>query len=135
MPTLRHYFELGGPLMWPLLICSVLLLAVLLERFWTLGIRAQLFQRKLDPPRRDAHRAVLPFFKDVPPALGLLGTVIGIVQAFRLTEGRVDASAVGSGLAVACLTTIFGLSIALTATVAGYVCQWLTPREVVADGQ
>lgn len=29
-----EYFEAGGPMMWPLLACSITALAVILERFW-----------------------------------------------------------------------------------------------------
>lgn len=29
-----EYFEAGGPLMWPLLLCSIVALAVILERMW-----------------------------------------------------------------------------------------------------
>lgn len=34
--TLLDYFFQGGPLMWPILICSVIALAVSLERLWSL---------------------------------------------------------------------------------------------------
>ncbi len=50
------------------------------------------------------------------PMLGILGTVTGIIQSFRLlgTQGPVsDPSAVASGIAEALLTTALGLIIAL----------------------
>lgn len=118
-PMLRNFFQLGGVMMWPLLACSVLLTALLFERAWTVLVKARL--PGLGPSRHDRltmHRRVLPFFQEVPPSLGLLGTVIGIVQSFSLLDGNLNANAVGSGLAVACITTIFGLSIAIAATAA-----------------
>lgn len=124
---LRNFFALGGFMMWPLLACSVFLLAVLIERIWTIFIKQKLLG--LDQKRGIAlHRKVLPFFQDIPPSLGLLGTVIGIVQSFSLLDGRLNADAVGSGLAVACITTIFGLSIAIFATICSYFFDWAVAR-------
>ncbi|MCH2134246.1 MAG: MotA/TolQ/ExbB proton channel family protein [Phycisphaerales bacterium] len=124
---LRPWFDAGGPLMWPLLVCSILLAAVLVERLWSVGIRHLVLGWRLPEGRLIAHRRVLPFFAEVPPALGLLGTVLGVVQSFRLLDGGIDAEAIGSGLAVACTTTIFGIGIAVVAAVAGHLLDWLTP--------
>ncbi|MDG2423368.1 MAG: MotA/TolQ/ExbB proton channel family protein [Phycisphaerales bacterium] len=126
---LRPWFDAGGPLMWPLLICSILLAAILVERTWSVVIRHLLMGWRLPGDRLNVHRRVLPFFAEVPPALGLLGTVLGVVQSFRLLDGQIDADAIGGGLAVACTTTIFGVSIAVIAAVAGHVLDWLTPQK------
>lgn len=122
-----RYLNLGGPVMWPLLICSILLLAILFERAITLGIVRGLLRRKLSFRHVQAHRKVLPFFVDVPPALGLLGTVVGLVQSFALLDGAPDASGVGAGLATACITTIFGLIIALIASTSNYLLEAIVP--------
>lgn len=127
--NLWHYFQLGGPMMWPLLACSVLLVAVLFERLWMLGVVAAVARRSLTPAKRHWHKRVLPFFTDVPPSLGLLGTVIGVVQSFQLADGQVTGEHVGAGLAVACMTTVFGLSIAVVASVAGYALDWIAKVE------
>jgi biopolymer transport protein ExbB/TolQ len=134
--VLRHFLYLGGPLMWPLLACSVLLLAVLIERLLVIGVGHRVLGRRLAPDRRDWHRRVLPFFTDVPPSLGLLGTVIGVVQSLELVDGRLNTDAVGAGLGVACMTTVFGLSIAIVASVSRYAFDWVAgapplPRENV----
>lgn len=130
---LRNFFHLGGFMMWPLLICSVMLIAVLIERVWTV-----LFKQKLigiEQKGLALHRRVLPFFQDIPPSLGLLGTVVGIVQSFSLLDGQLNADAVGSGLAVACITTIFGLSIAITASAASFLLDWaIASHEQVKEG-
>ena len=52
------------------------------------------------------------------PMLGILGTVLGIIQSFELLSdsanaAMADPSAVGGGIAQALLTTAFGLVIAL----------------------
>jgi len=117
----RNFIILGGPLMWPLLLCSVLLGAVLVERVLVLAVGHRMLHRKLAPTRRVWHRKVLPFFTDVPPSLGLLGTVIGVVQSLHVVNGQLDSASVGAGLGVACMTTVFGLGIAIVASVSGYL--------------
>ncbi|MAE68020.1 MAG: hypothetical protein CMJ18_27530 [Phycisphaeraceae bacterium] len=130
---LRNYFQLGGVMMWPLAACSVLLLALLFERTWTVLLMGRLLGLGRDE-QLTLHRRVLPFFQDVPPSLGLLGTVIGIVQSFSLLDGQLNADAVGGGLAVACITTIFGLSIALAATAASYALDALARAPAKHEG-
>jgi len=121
---LTRYMELGGPMMWPLLACSVLLGAVLVERGWVLGVKRVLFGLKVSDNSLTWHRRVLPFFTDVPPSIGLLGTVVGVVQSFQLVNGQLDGDAVGAGLGIACLTTIFGLGIAIVASISGYAMNY-----------
>jgi biopolymer transport protein ExbB/TolQ len=113
-------------MMWPLLACSVALVAVLIERAWQIGLRRKVFGCRLSPGALTWHRRVLPFFRDVPPSIGLLGTVVGVVQSFQLVHGRLDGDAVGAGLGVACLTTVLGLGIGITASVSEYLLDWAT---------
>lgn len=121
---LMQFMQLGGALMWPLLACSVLLGAVLLERLWTIGVR-HLLLGPVDTAALIWHRRALPFFVDVPPSIGLLGTVVGVIRSFNLGGGSIDTDAVASGLGVACITTVFGLSVAITASIAGYALDWI----------
>ncbi|MBL4699855.1 MAG: MotA/TolQ/ExbB proton channel family protein [Phycisphaeraceae bacterium] len=118
---LARYMQLGGPMMWPLAGCSVLLTAVLVERFWVIGIKLMLLNRSLPTESLAWHRRIVPFFTDVPPSLGLLGTVVGVVQSFHLIDGQISGDTIGTGLGVACITTIFGMGIAITASLAGYL--------------
>jgi biopolymer transport protein ExbB len=62
------------------------------------------------------------------PMLGLLGTVIGMIDAFSVlavTEGTVDPSALAGGIYVALTTTAVGLAIALLAF---FIATWLESR-------
>ncbi len=127
------FLDLGGPLMWPLLVCSILLGAVLIERLLVVGLGHRLLGNRLPPHTLGWHRKVLPFFTDVPPSLGLLGTVVGVVKCFELMDGRLDNDAVGAGLGIACMTTIFGLGIAIVASVSGYFLDWLVAGTDVSE--
>jgi len=130
---LWRYMELGGPLMWPLLVCSVLLGAVLFERVWTVVVRHRLAGRRISGARLAWHKRTLPFFAEVPPSLGLLGTVVGVADSLGAISGPPDVSSIGSGLNVAIMTTIFGLGIAIVASVSGYLFDWAAGRRVHED--
>ncbi len=55
---------------------------------------------------------ILPLVVQLSPLLGLLGTVTGMIQAFRVIEhigGKVNAMALADGIWEAMLTTAFGL--------------------------
>lgn len=62
------------------------------------------------------------------PMLGLLGTVIGMIDSFSVlatAEGAIDPTALASGIYVALVTTAAGLGIAL---VAFFIATWLEGR-------
>jgi len=62
------------------------------------------------------------------PMLGLLGTVVGMIDSFSVlavTEGVVDPTALASGIYVALTTTAAGLVIALLAF---FIATWLETR-------
>ena len=128
-----QFFEVGGPLMWPLLICSILLGAVLVERSLVVGCRHRLLGGRVSRRTLTWHRRALPFFADVPPSIGLLGTVIGVVKSFQLMDGHLSGDAVGAGLGIACMTTIFGLGIAVVASLSGYVFDWMVAEPVAEE--
>ena len=123
---LLDYFKMGGLMMWPLLICSVSLMAVLFERFWTIVVVSKFFRIVISHKALIWHHKVMPFFTEIPPSIGLLGTVIGVVHSFSLTNGRMTAETAAAGLGVACFTTIVGLSIAIVASVSEYLLSWMS---------
>lgn len=87
-------------------------------------------KRRLLAPLGGLHLAAI-----VSPLLGLLGTVLGMVVAFRdmaETAGPITPAVLADGLWQALLTTIVGLVIALPSLVAAHVLKlWVTAR--IAD--
>ena len=165
----------GGWLMAPIILCAIVALGIILERFWSLQTKRvipedltnkvwgwvkkdELDQKQIQSlhqgsplgqilaagiVNRDRDRAVL---KDsiedtgrhvvheleryletlgtiaaVSPLLGLLGTVVGMIQAFFAirTEGVGDPTALAGGIAMALITTAAGLTVAIPALI-GY---------------
>ena len=159
----------GGPIMIPLGICSVLALAVILERFWNLrddkilppsevehlrglidngeferaeeyaGSRPGPLNAVLLPalqsrresrefirqvvhdagrqeiPRLERYLGVLGTIASISPLLGLLGTVLGMIQVFAVVsqQGVGQADALAGGISQAMITTATGLAIAI----------------------
>ncbi|WP_369602270.1 MotA/TolQ/ExbB proton channel family protein [Hahella sp. SMD15-11] len=169
-------FELlkaGGLIMIPILLCSVLAVAIIIERFWTLRIQ------KIAPPglvkdliaslrKKDLNAAKLREIKQssplgqilaaglvnarfgreimkesieeeashvihelerfltalgtiaaVSPLLGLLGTVVGMIDVFTEIQvaGTGNTAALAGGISKALITTASGLTVAIPALV------------------
>jgi len=68
-------------------------------------------------PRLDRFMVTLSTIITAAPLLGILGTVVGIIQSFRLLEEQLhelsDPRSVAGGIAAALLTTALGLIVAL----------------------
>ena len=122
---MSQFFFLGGPLMWPLALLSALLFALLFER----AVAASGPGWAESRVERTRHRRWVPFFVDVAPALGLLGTMQGIIECFGVLGGATPGKSALAGLGVAAITTVFGLVIALAASVGGYALDALAARE------
>ncbi|MBW3517178.1 MotA/TolQ/ExbB proton channel family protein [Shewanella sp. NKUCC01_JLK] len=156
-PVFTVFFEQCGPLAWPLALCSITTLALLIERVVLFIIHQrgfQLFERGIVPtgaqvwlqlqqvqqeqakvikPIRDEHLTLwlgslrrqllanngyLHLMGVIAPLLGLLGTVMGITDAFSVISGTSDPvtpALVADGIQSAMLTTIVGLCIAIPA--------------------
>ena len=64
----------------------------------------------------DTHLKLLSSLGSVSPLIGLLGTVVGLVEAFQAIQsggGIVDPTIVAGGIWVALLTTVFGLCVGI----------------------
>jgi biopolymer transport protein ExbB len=174
-----QFFDKGGVLAWPILGCSLIALAVIIERWWTYrkvtgsgeawfseamdslgrgdfdGI-AKALSNTLHPSARvlspllDKFRSAGRFSRNsldklashygtqevrelerylptlstignVAPLLGLMGTVLGMVQAFiqiEAMQGKVNASVLAGGIWEALLTTLYGLGVAIPTLIA-----------------
>lgn len=70
--------------------------------------------------RLSRHLHLLELIGRIAPLIGLLGTVLGMVEAFRTvsgTKGAVDASLLAGGIWEALITTVAGLCVAIPALV------------------
>lgn len=68
---------------------------------------------------------------NLSPLLGLLGTVIGMIEAFAQLEGagtKVDPALLAGGIWEALLTTAFGLCVAIPALAAFYILEGQVER-------
>ena len=105
MQTLLELFRSGGPVMWPILVLSVLGLAILVWK--ALEFRAG---------RRDRRGlVVVSTIITAEPMLGILGTVTGIIQTFGALKVSDAASplAATAGIGEALITTAAGLIVTL----------------------
>ena len=163
---LFEYFQRGGPIMWPLLLTSIVAVTVVIERAIFLAREAvrrkphaveELFAlvekgdqqgaliksaestdfvvRSLRAGLAHGHESltnallrscalelrpfnrglsVLDTIITLAPLLGLLGTVTGMIRAFGVVRGELDApTAITGGIAEALIATAFGLGIAI----------------------
>ena len=164
-----EFVKAGGWLMLPILLCSVLALAIVLERFWTLrrqriapdnlvetvwqwARQGQLDGRRIkalqessplgrilaaglanrhhsreimkesieDVGRHVVHQLsrylnTLGTIAAITPLLGLLGTVLGMIDVFAVitTQGVGDPTQLAGGISKALITTAAGLSVAI----------------------
>jgi biopolymer transport protein ExbB len=169
-----EFLQQGGPVMWPLSICSILAVAIIVERVINLrpskvlpqdevehlgslidgglleqaedycerrpgpltnivaaaleargespeGIRQVVEdQGRQEVPRLQKFLGVLGTVASVSPLLGLLGTVLGMIEVFRVvsTQGIGQAQSLAGGISQAMITTASGLTIAIPALVA-----------------
>ncbi len=71
---------------------------------------------------------LLDTIAQISPLLGLFGTVLGMIEAFKALEGAgasVDPSILAGGIWVALLTTAVGLAVAMPASV---IASWFDAR-------
>lgn len=134
--TFGQAWEYGGFLMWVLAGFSVFALAVVIY-LWVSQSRWMFFplaRRRLDAAKdkaaeggRIAARAFsavdwLADIAAIAPLVGLLGTVLGIFQAFGGIASDVSAGAkpvvLAAGVSKAIVTTIFGLVVAIPSLIA-----------------
>ena len=106
MEKLVEMFKNGGLVMWPILVLSVVGLAILIWK--ALEFRAG---------RRDARGLmVVSTIITAEPMLGILGTVTGIMQTFgalNASSGAANPMTATAGIGEALITTAAGLTASL----------------------
>lgn len=135
----------GGWLMLPLLLSSIIALAITLERLWVLhtnrALPAALQRIKIAATSRtnqgsqaireamqaagahevhqlEKHLSPLGTIASITPLLGLLGTVVGMIDVFQqLDLAAGNAQQLAGGISLALITTATGLSIAIPTVV------------------
>jgi biopolymer transport protein ExbB/TolQ len=122
-------FEQGGIVMYPLLVIA---LGVL----WLAGRTAWLLTRS-DRAAAEVDRPLqgVLFWGAFSVVLGLLGTVIGIIQIAQaiMLAGQVEAMLVWGGFGVALVTLIFGLVIFLVAALLWFALRQWSGRRLPRD--
>jgi biopolymer transport protein ExbB len=143
--SFMFYMDAGGPVMWVILFLSVAGAAVVFERLFFLAAAVPAVFPEDVPAGTDgktldaetlqvlADRRVraevfrcqrnLPFLEIVvkaAPMLGLLGTVLGMVEMFRVLNvgGAIDTASVTGGIREALFTTVAGLCSAIPLLIA-----------------
>lgn len=113
------WFEDGGPVMWAILVLSVVAMMIVIER---LLVFCRFFRKGAEglPPQKALNRLQRGFglvstIITAQPMLGILGTVTGIIRTFGAL-GQGDAAspiAATAGIGEALITTAAGLVAAL----------------------
>lgn len=119
MKDCLKYFIDGGPVMWPILLLSVLGLSIVVERliaFFTFFREERPFgepQERLNSLQRGF--GLISTIITAEPMLGILGTVTGIIKtfgSFKLAENSSPLAAT-AGIGEALITTAAGIVAAL----------------------
>jgi biopolymer transport protein ExbB len=133
------YMTAGGPVMWIILFLSITGVAIVIERLFFFAFASRSAFPHV-PSKADAetlrllagrrvqadlfawqrHMPLLEIIIRAAPMLGLLGTVLGMVEMFRVLNigGSVDAAAVTGGIREALFTTVAGLCCAIPLLIA-----------------
>ncbi|MEE2774736.1 MAG: MotA/TolQ/ExbB proton channel family protein [Pseudomonadota bacterium] len=87
--------------------------------------------------RHEANQGVVKSWVDIGPAMGMIGTLVGLVA---MLGNMADPKAIGPAMAVALLTTLYGAFIAnvvftpMLVKLEGFTTYELTYREMVVQG-
>lgn len=139
---LAALFEQGGIILWAILVASIYMWILLVERYWFYWnqipvIKKQLYEDWLSQPaslspsltyrrietlvtdlRTEASRNMLALqaLVAILPLLGLLGTVSGMIKVFEVITvfGTGNTRGMASGISEALVTTMAGLFTALS---------------------
>lgn len=119
LTTIIQAFHDGGPVMWPILVLSLIGAAIVFDRLSAFAAFFRSKARHPDPQaalnRLQRGFGLLSTIITAEPMLGILGTVTGIIQtfgAFKLSDSASPLAAT-AGIGEALVTTAAGLVAAL----------------------
>lgn len=130
---MRGLIVKGGPVMYLLIACSILALAVVLERivFW-ISFGRRRGEGGIDEREMTRFLPILDTLVTLSPLLGILGTVSGIIQSFGLLgDGVKTMEKISGGIGQALITTAAGLVVAMVSLV--FYNYFAHRYQVVAD--
>ena len=120
--TFEQAWNYGGPLMWVLAFFSVWELALMLYLLYSHRSGLVVPEGGRIADRLMSQAEWLADIAAIAPLVGLLGTVLGMFQAFGGIASDVSAGAkpmvLAQGVSQAIVTTIFGLAVAIPALIA-----------------
>ena len=139
--AIRSFFEAGGDVLWAIFAVTLLMWALIVERFWffkfvlpdEVAVRVDEWQARKDKQSWLAHCIRRQLISEVSvaarryigiiqvlmvllPLLGLLGTVTGMIQVFNVMAfvGTSNARLMAGGVSAATIPTMAGLVAALS---------------------
>lgn len=163
LDAINQFIDTGGPVLWVILLVSLFLWTLILERYWYFKFtyHSRVANWAAEWAQRDDKRSwfarrirsaiiseakielnsTLPLISTLIamcPLLGLLGTVTGMIQVFDVMslKGTSDVRAMSAGVAAATVPTMAGMVIALSGLWFHSRLQQLQRRESdrLADG-
>ena len=138
---LREFFEAGGPVLWGILLVTMIMWTLIIERFWyfknlmpalsdkalnqwsnisnkgdwfSIRIRDQIISEVSGETRK--FLLTIETMMQILPLLGLLGTVVGMIKVFDVMTffGTGNARLMASGVSQATIPTMAGLVAAIS---------------------
>ena len=138
---LREFFEAGGPVLWGILLVTMIMWTLIIERFWyfknlmpalsdkalnqwsnisnkgdwfSMRIRDQIISEVSGETRK--FLLTIETMMQILPLLGLLGTVVGMIKVFDVMTffGTGNARLMASGVSQATIPTMAGLVAAIS---------------------
>ena len=138
---LREFFEAGGPVLWGILLVTMIMWTLIVERFWyfknlmpalsekalnqwsnisnkgdwfSMRIRDQIISEVSGETRK--FLLTIETMMQILPLLGLLGTVVGMIKVFDVMTffGTGNARLMASGVSQATIPTMAGLVAAIS---------------------
>ncbi len=141
LPEIREFFEAGGPVLWGILMVTIIMWTLIIERFWFFQYllpqkRAQVIDQwgsinnkgdwfsmrmrdqMISEVSTETKRFLLTIetMMQILPLLGLLGTVVGMIKVFDVMTffGTGNARLMASGVSQATIPTMAGLVAAIS---------------------